>query len=94
MRVSFNAVSIIYKDNKNGESPINLFNDVQYEKQPVIMKMTGCVNMSASDYFVADSMRFMLANMNTPAMTQMMVSTTQIAQRGILIQRRPGTDTR
>lgn len=45
-------------------------------------------------YSVADSMRFMLANMKIPATAQIAMSTTQMAQRGILIQRRPGTDTR
>ena len=50
--------------------------------------------MYFQDYSVADSMRFMLANMNTPATMQMARRTTQIVQRGILIQRRPGTDTR
>lgn len=45
-------------------------------------------------YSVADSMRFILANIKTPAMRQITMSTTQIDQSGILIQRRPGTDTR
>lgn len=45
-------------------------------------------------YSVADSMRFMFANMNTPAMRQIVMSTTQIDQSGIRIQRSPGTDTR
>lgn len=45
-------------------------------------------------YSVADSMRFIFAKMKTPARIQIAMRTTQIDQRGILIQRRPGTDTR
>ena len=57
--------------------------------------VTGPVMMICAGYYsVADSMRFMLANMNTPAMTQMMMSTTHTVQSGTLIQRRPGMDTR
>lgn len=46
------------------------------------------------NYSVALSILFMLANMKTPARMQIAMRTTQIDQRGILIQRRPGTDTR
>lgn len=63
--------------------------------------MTGYIISNRSQYLiralyysVADSIRFMLANMNTPETRQIAMSTVQIAQRGILIQRSPGTDTR
>lgn len=57
--------------------------------------MTGQnIRLYAESYFVADSMRFMFANMNIPAMRQITMSTTQSDQSGSLIQRSPGTDTR
>lgn len=56
--------------------------------------VTGHYAYIFNSYSVADSMRFIFAKMKTPARIQMAMRTTQIDQRGILIQRRPGTDTR
>ena len=45
-------------------------------------------------YSVADSIFFMLPNMKMPDTTQIAMSTAQMAQSGMRIQSRPGTDTR
>ena len=50
--------------------------------------------MVFANYSVADSIRFMFANMKIPAIAQIAMSTTHTLQSGILIQRRPGTETR
>ena len=45
-------------------------------------------------YSVADSIFFMLPNMKKPETTHIAISTAHIAQSGMRIQSRPGTDTR
>lgn len=45
-------------------------------------------------YSVADSIRFILANIKTPAMRQIAMSTTHTDQSGTLIHSRPGMETR